>query len=54
MGCISRLTHVVEGAPAGWRYLQQTRVDEGSERGGGLVFGHGVALRLRLVEISDI
>lgn len=36
-------THVVEGAAAGWRDLEKTRVDEGSEGGGRLVFGHGVA-----------
>lgn len=44
VGSVScRLTHVVEGAAAGWRDLEQTRVDEGSEGGGRLVFGHGVA-----------
>lgn len=44
-------THVVEGAAAGWRDLEQAGVDEGSEGRGRLVFGHGVAFRLRLREI---
>ena len=40
-GC---LTHVVEGGAAGWRDLEEAWVDEGRERRGRLVFGHGVAL----------
>lgn len=38
------ITHVVEGAAAGWRDLEKAWVDEGSEGRGRLVFGHGVAL----------
>lgn len=37
------LTDVVEGAAGGWRDLQEARVDERSEGGGGLVFLHAVA-----------
>lgn len=37
------LTDVVEGAAGGWRDLQEARVDEWSEGGGGLVFLHVVA-----------
>lgn len=37
-------THVVERAAAGWGDLEEAWVDEGSERRGRLVFGHGVAV----------
>lgn len=43
-------THVVEGAAAGRGDLEQSRVDEWCEGRGRLVFGHGVALGLRLAD----
>lgn len=43
-------TDVVEGGAAGWRDLEQTRIDERSEGGGRLVLGHGVSFWLRLTD----
>lgn len=47
-------THVIESAAAGWGDLEQTRVNERSEGGGRLVFGHGVSFWLRLTEMREI
>lgn len=41
MVSVSELTHVVESAAGGWRDLEQARVDERGEGGGGLVLLHG-------------
>lgn len=51
---ISWPTNVVEGGATRWRDLEQTRIDERSEGGGRLVFGHGVSFWLRLRDCKHL